>query len=481
MGSFSSKKSFQSGAADISLLLSIGFLFFMISGAVVYFLVFGNPPLNTAKIVENTIAVAAKTTSYAVKIQIEPSPESFIQKTFVGQVIYDITGKKANGVFDVPSFAGAEKPVSRIETLLSGNTAFTRFVPRDVSPKDLFVFPKEWFRVDPSDKPDEFRVVEQSFALTDFLKILTGGSGYIMTQNGAVKEDLNGAKTYHITFRRQEKFPEGLPQENAQLFSALSDKDDINVWVDEKTYEVLEMRFVINGFGIIAVISDLNKVITITEPLDVITYSDWKNKVFSASVSNLTPITQISIGSYGEIKPAYLEGIRQAIQKATGITPTVLKSAPVPEKIAPIYDGTRLQWNEKAMLSGVELASSSFGPSVRILYVINDPMFSPFEKEKPSLWVSGAFGANAAIISLAGLDQAVGQSTSTPTEATVVLRTQKVALYALGKSIGFDLSPSAASNKCVMYAATSIAELDSEDASYCPQEKLYIPQIFKIK
>jgi|GEM_PF-4253300 len=511
MRSFSYKHGAQKGAVDLSVLISLCLLCFVIAGAAVYFLILGIPPTNTSNIVGRVMTAAGSAESYTVKLQVVPATEFFMQSKITGRVTFDLRRGKTDGTFDVPLLTADGAAMSRMEAFVSGGEVLARYIPDETTPKDMKVFPREWFKLDTKDKPIEYRVLEQAFALSDFTKILKNGSGFVTTQNDAVKEKQGEANVWHVVFRRPETFPPGLPNEHLAFFSALSDSHDIDIWVDEKTYDVLQMHFVINGFDVTAVITDLNKPNDLAVPKDVLAYPEWKTKLAAASVPNLTPITQISIGSYGEIKPAYLEGIRQAIQKATGITTTVLNSAPTPEKKELIWEKELSGWNGNALLSGVQQISKSFGPNVRILYVVGDKMYSVFEKNQ--IWSRGEFGSNASVISLAGLDERVAISmamtaTTTTTTATttvpvtsatsttsakvaetadssvapesvVIARAQKIALQALGETVGFDIAPLAGNTTCAMYPFKTVAEIDVLGKAYCQPELGYIPQIFK--
>lgn len=510
MRSFSHKRDAQKGTIDLSVLMSTCLLCFVIAGAVVYFLVLGVPPTNTSNIVGRAMSSAGSAESYTVKLQMVPVSELFMQSKIVGQVTFDLKKGRTDGLFDVPLLTADGQAVSRIETFVSDGGIMARYLSGETTPKDTKVFPREWFRLDAKDKPSEYRILEQAFALSDFTKILKKGSGFVTTQNDAVKEKRGETSVWHVVFRRPEIFPPGLPNEHLAFFAALSDGSDIDIWVDEKTYDVLQMHFVINGFDITAVITDINEPSEISAPKDVLSYLEWKTKLADTSVPNLTPITQISIGSYGEIKPAYLEGVRQAVQKATGITATVLKSAPVPEKKELVWEKELSGWNANALLTGVQQISKSFGPGVRVLYVVNDKIYSVFDKKQ--IWSRGEFGSNASVVSLAGFDEppsipeiAIATTTAATTtapvlaasttpakiaetaitpssvasDAVVIARAQKVALQALGETVGFDIAPLVGNTACVMSPIQTVHEIDNLGKSYCQPELGYIPQIFK--
>lgn len=192
-----------------------------------------------------------------------------------------------------------------------------------------------------------------------------------------------------------------------------------------------------------------------------------ENEKFFAALSQVA-VKEIFIGSYGAVDGEVLGFLREEIEKTFGVKTTLLNpGAPIPKE-SPFYDAGRKQYNSDTLLESVKLSSAQYGASVRFLYVV-DANMSSFSEKTSAPWVRAENGANASLLSLYGLGE--GSDSFLP-------RIKKAALYALGTTVGFGLSPSVSDTSCVMYSASSVRELDNQRDAFCSPEADILDRVF---
>jgi len=183
----------------------------------------------------------------------------------------------------------------------------------------------------------------------------------------------------------------------------------------------------------------------------------------------------VYIGSYGDIKKEYLDGIQSAVKKATGAQVTVLGSAAALTKKTPLYDAKRQQFDADILLKGVETASLEYGAKSRFIYVFDVDMYSSSNPNLKSVWYAGTKGKNVSIVSLYGLQKKSDTDIAPALSSLVTGRLQKNSLHMMGINIGI---PSSSDAKCIMYPAKTLTELDKQGTEYCASEQSLISAAF---
>ncbi|MBI2120252.1 MAG: hypothetical protein HYT94_01350 [Parcubacteria group bacterium] len=192
-----------------------------------------------------------------------------------------------------------------------------------------------------------------------------------------------------------------------------------------------------------------------------------RDEEFFASLSK-TAVKEIFIGSYGAVDKEILSRLRDEAEKTFGVKTTLLTpGAPVPKE-APFYDAARKQYDSDILLKSVEQSSMPYGTSVRFLYVVDFALFSSSQADRVP-WFRATSGMNASLLSLHGLGAGSG---------SILARSKKLALRAIGATVGFDRSPSAADSSCLMYPAATLRELDEQKDAFCIPEADAISAVF---
>lgn len=197
------------------------------------------------------------------------------------------------------------------------------------------------------------------------------------------------------------------------------------------------------------------------------TSSDPKVEEFFAALSQIA-VKEIFIGSYGDVDSKVLVFLRDETERTFGVKTTILApGAPIPQE-APFYDKARKQYDSDTLLESIKQSSSPYGASVRFLYVADIDMSSLSRKASP-LWLRAEADSNASLISLHNLGTA---------QEVLFPRAKKAALYAIGTTAGFGLSPSVSDASCIMHSAVTMIELDKQEDTFCEPETDAIPLIF---
>jgi len=365
--------------------------------------------------------------------------------------------------------AGAPRVAT--EVFLTAGENFAKLAINDTPQKSPVQLPAAWFRVLDSEKPDQYAFLQNSGAFIDVIKILEANSSKLTVKGQADKEMNDQTPQIHIVFH--------IP--NADT-SPLSGKD-VELLVDAKSYIIQNVSFASEAFSISADVSNINKQFGVSLPVNALSYADWKSQLFSLSVANMAPVSQIFVGSYGNINAKYLEGIRSGLQKVTGAKTMLLAAALALDKKAPLFDVDRQQWNADVLLQGVQNVSQPYGQGVRILYVIDGEMYSPTRKDLSSIRLLGSLGSNASVMTISGIEQnlsaPIGTSTPASSDSVIVSRALKIAENAVGLSVGFGNSPSTLDPKCVTHSAITVDDLDAETGGYCAPEKNLLKKLFK--
>jgi predicted Zn-dependent protease len=199
--------------------------------------------------------------------------------------------------------------------------------------------------------------------------------------------------------------------------------------------------------------------------------SGGENQAFFKSLPAV-PVKEIFIGSYGTVEKEILERLQNKIEKTYGVKTTLLNSGPVIPKEEPFYDKSRNRYNSDVLQKSVEQSSAVYGQTARFLYVVDLDMSSFSDEESfGGQWLRAQRGQNAAIVSLQALRAGEREIFSE--------RAEKTAIRALGITVGFDLSPSAADASCLMHPALTVEELDAQKNALCAPEDEVIARVFK--
>lgn len=193
-----------------------------------------------------------------------------------------------------------------------------------------------------------------------------------------------------------------------------------------------------------------------------------QNQAFLASLP-VTPVKEIFIGTYGGVDKEILEGLRSGVEKTYGVKTTILNPGPVIPKEEPFYNKSRNQYNSDVLFKSIQQSSAVYGPAVRFLYVV-DLNMSSFSEWSPSpSWLRADSGANAALVSLFAFGK----------RPLLSERVEKAAVRALGITVGFGSSPSAADPSCIMYPALTLRDLDAQKNTLCSPESEAVARIFQ--
>jgi len=464
----------QRGGTDLALIMSFFALFLSIGAAFIYFsLYWGTRPIDPVGIFQKTFDSAASIKTYSAHVRVQPEGAATVMPMFEGDVFFDVEGSQTTATFDIPLNAEKTAPKVSLTTILSAGRKFVKFQ----SSKAGAVFPEDWLEmISEEDRPLQFQWVEKSNALLDVLQVFRGGKEYAVINGDIKKEKIGGIDEVHFALKNDPL--KTLPDEAMKDFGVLLSGGQINVWAAQREGDLKEIRFSLDGYTVTVSIMGTNKPSEISIPKSFLYKKEWKEKQFKLSLP-AEPITEVLIGSYGDIKKEYLEGIRSAVQKATGAKVTIMGSgAPLAQK-PPLYDPTRQQFDADALFRSVEAASSKYGEKSRFIYVFGVDVYSPSNPDRRSAWYVEKFGSNTSLVSVFDLSKK-SDTIATPASLPLVIsRLQKISLHTLGTSVGFSFSSSSDNKKCVMYPAMTLAELDSEGIGYCSPEKETISKIFK--
>jgi len=472
---FSKKHSHKTGAMDLGALLSVGFFFLVASLAVVYFLAFSIPPIDTKVTAEKAFLSTSRITSYTTELSIAPTLKTLPLPAFDGASEVNVADSLYSGVFKIPSSPGA----SALEIKTSGreNVFYAKFSSTGTASPLSPLYPAEWVRLAGSEIPEEYLPIYNSLVFGDILSLVREGKGRLSPVAEGTRETIDGKKDIHLIFRLNPPSPGEVP--DSRYLSEVSSSEGIHLWVDASSFEPHQIRYTAGGFSVLAKIFKINSSTVVETPATNLSYSDWKGKISLGLAKANLRISEIAIGSYGNIKPAYLEGMRQAVEKSTGIKTTVLSPAPALEKNDSVYDKEGAVWNSRIVYNGVKGACEKCTKEEFILYVVDEKLHDPLTNAGTMERAIGEVGANAGIVSLFGLSNKDDYSTSTAAEPVIIARAQKLALRAIGETVGFQYLPSFYDPKCPMFPAKSLKEIDTQSAVYCKAEAPLIPGIFK--
>jgi predicted Zn-dependent protease len=458
-------------------MLAICLFFLCAGGSFIYFSLFGDPPVNGTKVLQKTTEAVSKVKYYTADVYIQPEGNASSSSVINGTVAYDVSAGNMSGTFSVPMVYGKASPRLGVEVISFSGATYAKFRVKNASDDGVVKYPEDWILIGPGEKgPDQFVVLGESLAFYDVLELFRKGGKYLVVDGQAEKQIGGDAPGYRFSLRPslvESLHPQGVSEE----FDTVLKEGDINVWVSAKDKSVTEVRFSARGYMVTMKIKNQNKTVEIKQPAGALSLSEWRSKQFSEFVPKGL-VSEIFIGSYGNIKKEYLDAIKTAVEKETGIKATILLSGPaLPEK-APLFSVSRKQFDAVSVFTSVKNASLKYGDKTRFIYVLDMDTYSSVENGKDSVWYMDEVGANTTLMSLYGLRK-ISDSDSNPAEQSLVIaRAQKIALRVLGTSVGFGLSPSTEMPTCLMYKTNSLAELDAEGAGYCPEEKAVIKKFF---
>ncbi len=467
----------QKGAIDVAIFSATGILFLSIGVAFIYFSLFGNPPINNVKALSQVAGIASSIKYYSADVIIQPEENSNASAAIKGTVSFDVAGGNSTGKFIFPLNPGKVNPTLTIETLSFKDSSFVKFRLDDPNNESLIKYPSGWTSINDSDKgPVQFDILKKSLANSDILELFRKGGEYVLIKGGVEKLLVDTVQTIHFTLRASEaemSHPKGV----SSSFDPIIKNGNVNVWENFKDKSIKEIRFNADGYVVTMKIKDVNKVVSISKPDVALLFTDWKSQQFDEFIPKDT-VSEIFIGSYGVIKKEYLEGVRSAVEKATGIKTTTLLPGAALAQNPPLYNATNKQFDSSALFKSAKTASSKYGSRSRFIYVLDADLYSPNENSTTTVWYMDEQGANTAIVSLYGLNKNSDIDPLPAPAPVVVARAQKIALHVLGTSVGFSLSPSADVPSCLMYKATTLAELDKQGTGYCSPENLVIKKFF---
>lgn len=458
-------RNFQKGAVDTSLLTSFFAFFIAVGASFIYFSLYGGSrPINPPLILQKTFASASSIKSYSAHIKVQPEGAAQQIPSFEGDMLFDTEGSRSSGTFGIP--LSLEKDAPKVAVAIVLPSGVKKFGKLQVE-KNPSYFPEDWFEVVSGGYvPEPFQQLEKTNAFADSVKMLREGKDALVIKGDVKKEKLSGIEVFHFELAPDLKKETGI-----------SDKK-LNVWTDQKTGDLRQTQFSSEGYTVQVTFVQTNKPVAISEPPAFLFAESWKEKQF-ASVLPKQPISEIFIGSYGTVKKEYLDGVKSAVQKATGAKVTIMGGGAALEKATPLYDEAHQQFDAEALFKSMERTSAKYGDTNRFIYILGVDLFSPSHLEKGEVWYSEKLGSNTALVSSYGLEKKNDTATSSASTATVVGRLQKISLHALGTSVGFSLSSSSENKACVTYPASNLAELDSQTVDYCDPEKGLISKVFK--
>ncbi|MCX6735772.1 MAG: hypothetical protein NTZ13_01690 [Candidatus Parcubacteria bacterium] len=458
-------RNFQKGAVDTSLIMSF-FVFFVAAGAAfIYFSLYGGSrPVNPPLILQKTFASISSIKSYSAHIKVQSEETTKSIPPFEGNVLFDTEGNRASGTFEIPFSLEKSAPKVAVAMIFSSDGKKFGKLQIEKSPSS---FPEDWFEmVSGGYAPEQFNQIETTNAFLDSLKILREEKDTLVIKGDIKKEKLSGIEVFHFGLSPDMNKTPG------------DDDKKINVWTDQKTGDLRQVQFSSGGYSVIVTLVQTNKAVSISEPSVFLSAEVWKEKQFASALPEHL-ITEIFIGSYGSIKKEYLDGVKSAVQKATGAKVTIMGSGSPLEKTAPLFDEAHQQFDADALFKSMERTSAKYGDVNRFIYVLDVSLYSPSHLEKGAVWYMEKLGSNTALVSSYGLEKKNDTATSSASVSTVISRLQKISLHALGTSIGFSISSSSDNKACLMYPATTLSELDAQGSGYCEPEKGLISKIFK--
>ncbi len=458
-------RNFQKGAVDTSLMMSF-FAFFVATGvAFIYFSLYGGSrPVNPPLILQKTFTSVSSIKSYSAHIKVQS--EGMIQSIppFEGNVLFDTEGNRASGTFEIPF--SLEKSAPKVAVAMIFSSGGKKFGKLQVE-KNPSSFPEDWFEmVSGGYAPEQFNQIETTNAFLDSVKTLKEGKGTLAIKGDIKKEKLSGVEVFHFELGTDANKTPG------------ADDKKMNVWTDQKTGDLRQIQFSSGGYSVIVTLVQTNKAVSISEPPAFLSAEAWKEKQFVSALPKQL-ITEIFIGSYGSIKKEYLDGVKSAVQKATGAKVTIMGSGSTLEKVAPLFDEAHQQFDADALFKSMERTSAKYGDVNRFIYVLDVNLFSPSHLERGAVWYNERIGSNTALVSIYGLEKKTDTATSSASTAIIVGRLQKISLHVLGTSVGFSLSSSSDNKACLTYPAVNLEELDAQGSGYCEPEKGLISKIFK--
>jgi predicted Zn-dependent protease len=464
----------QRGSVDMPVIISFFALFLSIGVAFIYFSLYGGSrPVNSVVIFQKVFDSASSIKTYSAHILVQPEGTAPAMPMFEGDTFFDIPGSQMSATFEVP--VSAEKGAAKISvrTVFSDGKKFVKIRAMGGSP----IFPDDWILVNTEgDVPKELERLETAGALFDALEIFRKGKEYAIINGDITKEKIGG--TDEVRFVLHDNPAKKLPPEMPEKLASLLRDGQINVWATQEDGELKEIRFSLNKYTITISITGTNKRSDILSPKTSVSQNEWKAKQFALAVPK-EAVTEVLIGSYGDIKKEYLEGVRSAVQKATGVKTTVMGSGAPLNKKAPLYDSARQQFDADALFKSIEAVSAKYGPANRFIYVFDAAMYSSSDPDRKPVWYAEKHGGNAALVSVYDLQKKSDSATTPAAPPLVISRLQKISLHVLGTSVGFSFSPSVSDKKCLMYPAGALAELDAQGSGYCAPEKGVVSKVFK--
>jgi len=465
-------KSHQSGSADISLLVAFCLFFLSAGGSFIYFSLYGDPPINAEKILQKTIEASSVVQSYTADVFVQRGGSVLPITMINGVVSFDTTAGSGSGTF---SFSATSK--LKTETRIFSDGSFLKYDSKEAATSSGAVsYPSGWMTISDSEiGPDEFVVLRNSLAFADVLELFQKGGKYLVV-DGMADKQINGTESEIHFVLRPSLIEASHPVDVSKNFDSLLKEGKVNVWVSSKDKMVKEVRFVSRGYSVTVKIKNINTPVKVEKPETFVSLSDWRAKQFSDFMLQ-SSISEIFIGSYGSIKKEYLDAVSTAIKKETGIKPTVLVPGAELPKTAPLYNADKGKFDANVAFESVKTSSAKYGNKARFIYMLDVNIYSDKENAG-SVWGVDEVGTNAMIISLFGLRRTSDADSASAPQPLVITRAQKVALRALGMSVGFGLSPSTENPTCLMYKTNSLTELDAEGLGYCTAEKAVIKKFF---
>lgn len=467
----------QKGGMDIALFIAVAAFFASIGGSFIYFSLFGNPPVSEEKTLQKTIEAALLVPSYSAEVTIELGGNASSSSVIKGTMSFDVASEKKSGSFSFPLSSGKTVPNVEMETVFFSDEAYVKMRLNDPKGESIVKFPEDWVRIAASENGlEQFEVLRESLAFADTFELFRKGGRYLVV-DGEVEKQLGG-NAAELRFALRASQVESLhPSGVSRNFDTLLKEGGVNAWVDSKNKNISKVRFTINGYLVTMKIKDVGKTVVAVKPEVSLALKDWKQKQFS-QFSPAVKVSEIFIGSYGAAKKEYLEAIRSAIEKATGIKPVVLLSGPALPERPPLYNVARKQFDSIPIFESIKSASAKYGEKTRFIYVLDADLYSSDTKSDDSVWHAGKLGINAALMSLHGFLKTSDTDKTPANQPLVIARAQKTALHVLGTSVGFSLSPSTEIPECLMRKASSLSELDKEGSGYCPAENAVIKNFF---
>jgi predicted Zn-dependent protease len=467
----------QKGGTDIALFIAVAVLFASIGGSFIYFSLFGNPSVSEEKTLQKTIEAALLVPSYSAEVTIEPEGNASSSSAIKGTMFFDVASGEKNGSFSFPLFPGKATPNVEMETVFFSDEAYAKMRLNDPKGESIVKFPEDWVRIAASENGlEQFEILRESLASADTLELFRKGGRYLVI-DGEVEKQLGGKGAEFYFALRASQVESLHPSGVSKNFDTLLKEGGVHVRVDSKNKNISEVRFSVNGYLVTMKIKDVGKAVAVVKPEVSLALKDWKIKQFS-QFAPAVKVSEIFIGSYGAVKKEYLEAIRSAIEKATGIKPVVLLSGSALPERPPLYNAARKQFDSVPIFESIKSASAKYGEKTHFIYVLDADLYSSDTKSDDSVWHAGKLGINAALMSLSGLFKTSDTDKTSANQALVIARAQKIALHVLGTSVGFSLSPSTEIPECLMRETSSLSELDKEGSGYCSAENAVIKNFF---